>query len=129
MSISQEIVRVLFVRVCLFFALIFDLDIMDNNKRNTKEELFVKSFKHGTGTLVSLKQWVELETGHEENIQSGSTGYQTHIRTKSGAQMSLVFYLCPLKIFVIGALYTQVCIGVCVCLREPRNLSFARVCL
>jgi len=113
MSIAQEIVRVLFVRVCLFFALIFDLDIMDNNKRNTKEELFVKSFKHGTRTLVSSKQCVELETRHEE-IQSGSTGYQTHIRTKSGAQMSLVLYLCPLKIFVIGALYTQVYMGVCV---------------
>jgi hypothetical protein len=100
------------------------LDIMDNNKGNTKEELFVESFKHGTGTLVLSKQGVELETGHEE-IQSRSTGYQTHIRTKSGAQMSLVLYLCPLKIFVIGALYTQVCMGVCVCvcLREPRNLS------
>jgi hypothetical protein len=97
----------------LVFALIFDLDIMDNNKRNMKEELFVKSFKHGTGTLVSSKQWVELETGHEE-IQSGLTGYQTHIRTKSGAQMSLDLYLCPLKIFVIGELYTQVCMGVCV---------------
>jgi hypothetical protein len=112
----------------LVFALIVDLDIMHNNKRNTKEELFVKSFKLGTGTLVLSKQWMELETGHEE-IQSRSTGYQTHIRTKSGAQMSLVLYLCPLKIFVIGELYTLwVC--VCVCLREPRNLSkLARVCL
>jgi hypothetical protein len=54
----------------LVFAIMFHLDIMDNIKRNTKEELFVKSFKHGTGTLVLSKQGVEPETGHEE-IQSG----------------------------------------------------------
>jgi hypothetical protein len=39
---------------------------MVNNNRNRKEELFVKSFKHGTGTLVLSKQGVEPETGHEE---------------------------------------------------------------
>ncbi len=80
----------------LVFALIFDLDIMDNNKRNMKEKLFLKSFKHGTRTLVLSKQGVKLETGHEK-IQSGSTGYQTHIRTKSAAQMSLLLYLCPIE--------------------------------